>query len=298
MLRIRVHKLTSCRCSCVGRGHCTPALCGLIIRHSRKAAGCHNTRGSDESTEVSLKHGRRCGSHDRARRRRRSGKARHRRRPRRRRGEAGRAAGPRRRVAGQRPGGQAGARLAHDAELQDHAEVPVDAESEREPDARRVRSAEDVPGRLRRQSHRVPTRSSGERRANAARRRVLPRDAGQTGRRKGHGHAGQHRDRRDSEPGRRGAREVDDARQAVGRRGADYRRHAPDAESDRAQRGEQGQLHLGVEGDSGLREAEGDQDLGRDEGHGRRAWRRPGWRTGAGGASRSPRRGESGASPC
>jgi hypothetical protein len=71
----------------------------------------------------------------------------------------------------------------------------------------------------------------------------------------------------------------------------------PDAESDRAQRGEQGQLHFGVEGDSGLREAEGDQDLGRDEGHGRRAWPRPGWRTGAGNAPGSPRRGEGGLHP-
>ena len=40
-------------------------------------------------------------------------------------------------------------------------------------------------------------------------------------------------------------------------------------------RREHGQLHVGVEGDSGLREAKGDQDLGGDEGHGWRAWRRP-----------------------
>ena len=42
-------------------------------------------------------------------------------------------------------------------------------------------------------------------RPDAARCRVLPRDAGQTRRRQGHGLAGQHRDRHDSEPGRRGA---------------------------------------------------------------------------------------------
>ena len=61
----------------------------------------------------------------------------------RRRGEAGKARRPRRRIAGQRPGRQARPRLAHDAELQQHAEVPVDAESEREPDDRHLRSAEE-----------------------------------------------------------------------------------------------------------------------------------------------------------